>query len=85
MAHPMALGDALSGLMKWLERPEWSGEFREVFQEHIGEACEAAGVGVDELGELLGDHHAMILFGCAFEDFLTRTDWGAPATSSTTT
>ena len=70
----MAIGDSLSGLMKWMERPEWSGEFRAVFAEHVGDACEEARVGVGDLGELLGEYTAMILFGCAFEDFLTRTD-----------
>jgi len=70
----MAMSDSLFGLMKWMERPEWSGEFRTVFAEHVGEVCEEAGVDVGDLGELLGDDAAVILFGCAFEDFLTRTD-----------
>lgn len=70
----MAISDSLSGLMKWMERPEWAGEFRTVFAEHVGEACEQAGVDVGDLAGLLGDYTAMILFGCAFEDFLTRTD-----------
>ena len=69
----MASHTDLSGLMKWMERPEWAEAFREVLYQHVGVACEAAGVQVARLGELLGDHQAMILFGCAFEDFVTRT------------
>jgi hypothetical protein len=82
----MAIHDSLSGLMKWMERPEWSDEFRTVFAEHVGEACEQADVDVGDLGELLGDHTAMILSGCAFDDVLTRTDAeGGSAISSPTT
>jgi hypothetical protein len=62
----------LSGLMKWMERPEWASMFQTVFSEHVHSACDAAQVGVAELAEVLGNHVAMIMFGCAFEDFLTR-------------
>ena len=72
MVHRMADATDLSGLIKWMQRPEWREDFQEVFDAHIGAACEAAGVEMDRLGELLGDHTAMVLFGCAFEDFTTH-------------
>jgi len=72
MVHRMADATDLSGLIKWMQRPEWRQDFQEVFDAHIGAACEAAGVEMDRLGELLGDHTAMVLFGCAFEDFTTH-------------
>ncbi len=69
----MASNTDLSGLMKWMQRPEWAEAFQEVFHDHIEATCEAAGVDMGSLGELLGNHTAMILFGCAFEDFLTQS------------
>src|SRR5207248_1127943 len=34
--------------------------------------CEQADVGVDKLPDVIGDHHATVLWACVFEDFLTR-------------
>ena len=64
--------NSLSGLIKWLGREEWRGSFEEVLKQHLGPACETAGIGFDELAEILGDHEFMMLWACAFEDFLTR-------------
>src|SRR5689334_7141022 len=64
--------DPLSGLIKWLGREEWRGSFEEVLNQHLGLACESAGIGFGEIAEILGDHHFMMLWACAFEDFLTR-------------
>jgi hypothetical protein len=64
--------DSLSGLIKWLGREEWRGSFEEVLNQHLGPACESAGIEFDEIAEILGDHHFMMLWACAFEDFLTR-------------
>jgi len=47
--------------------------FQDVLDEHFGPALEAFDLEYDDIGELLGDQWAMTLWGCAFEDFLTRT------------
>ena len=68
----MPNSDSLSGLLKWLGREEWRGTFEEVLHQHLGPACETAGIEFDEIAGVLGDHHFMMLWACAFEDFLTR-------------
>jgi hypothetical protein len=73
----MPSSDALSGLIKWLRREPWSDAFGDLLERHLGPACEKAGVPLDELGDVIGDHWAMTLWGCAFEDFLTREIEGA--------
>jgi hypothetical protein len=67
----------LSGLIKWLRREPWSNAFRELLERHLGRACDQADVPIEELGDVIGNHWAMILWGCAFEDFLTREVAGA--------
>jgi hypothetical protein len=67
---PAATGHA--PLIKWLGREEWRGSFQEVLDQHLGPACESAGIEFDEIAEILGDHEFMMLWACAFEDFLTR-------------
>ncbi len=39
---------------------------------HLGVACAKADVPIEALSEIVGDHHATVLWGCVFEDFLTR-------------
>ena len=73
----MPSSEALSGLIKWLRREPWDDAFGELLERHLGRACDKAGVPLDELGEVLGEHWAMTLWGCAFEDFLTREVEGA--------
>ena len=68
----MPSSDSLSGLIKWLGREEWRGPFEEVLDQHLGPPCETAGLTFDEIAEILGDHHFMMLWACAFEDFLSR-------------
>ena len=67
----------VSGLIKWLRREPWDAAFGELLERHLGRACDKAGVPLEELGEVIGEHWAMILWGCAFEDFLTREVAGA--------
>jgi len=64
--------DSLSGLIKWLGREEWRGSFEEVLNQHLGPTCESAGIEFDEIAKILGEHEFMMLWACAFEDFLTR-------------
>ena len=66
----MANADSLSGLMKWLRREEWHEPFEEMLDQHLGPACEAADIGLDELADLVGNYHASVLWGCVLEDFM---------------
>jgi hypothetical protein len=68
----MPSSDSLAGLMKWLGREEWRAPFAEVVAEHIGAACDKAGIALDEIADILGDDTDITIFCCAFEDFLTR-------------
>ena len=74
----MASPQSLAGLMKWLTRDPWREAFAGVLEQHVAGPCEAAGIAsVEELGELVGAHWATTLWGCAFEDLLTREVDGA--------
>jgi len=69
----MASSHALKGLMKWLSRDEWSDAFADVLDLHLLQACEATGIDVEEVPSLLDqDYFMSTVWGCAFEDFLTR-------------
>ncbi len=68
----MASANSLAGLQKWVNRAEWREAFAETIGLHLGGACADAGIALEQLGEVIGDHHATIAFACAFEDFLTR-------------
>jgi hypothetical protein len=69
----MPSSQSLAGLMKWLTREPWRDGFADVLEQHVAGPCEAAGIAsIEELGERAGAHWATTLWGCAFEDFLTR-------------
>jgi hypothetical protein len=63
----------LDGLMKWSRREAWSGALEEAMCCHLGAACKIAGVEMEKLPELIGDHWYMTLWGCAFEDLVSQT------------
>ena len=67
----MAAVHSIEGLIKWVRRDEWRGAFDDVFQRHVGQACSGAGIELDELAEIVGDHGVSNLWGCAFEDFVS--------------
>ncbi|MFZ4687062.1 MAG: hypothetical protein ACOYMK_15805 [Hyphomonadaceae bacterium] len=67
----MAAVHSIEGLIKWVSRDEWRGAFEDVFQRHVGQACRGAGIELDELAEIVGDHGVSNLWGCAFEDFVS--------------
>jgi len=69
----MKTGHDLIGLIKFLGRADWKEPLQDVLDEHLGPAMEAFDLEYDDIDELLGDQWAMTLWGCAFEDFLTRT------------
>lgn len=62
----------LSGLMKFVDRAEWAEAFEDVLAEHFATALDTLDLEFDDIPGLLGDDWARTLWGCAFEDFLTR-------------
>jgi len=68
----MVSSPSLTGLKKWIDRPEWASGFQEVLHEHLGAVIEEADLEFDELADLLGEHRIRTLGDCVLEDFLTR-------------
>lgn len=66
----MASAAALSGLMKWLSREEWREPFNDLLDRHLADPCQAAGIELDQLADVIGNPSASVVWGCAFEDFL---------------
>lgn len=62
----------LSGLFQYAAKDEWSGCLEEALGDHFGVAMLEFDLEHEEIGDLLGEHWAMTLWGCAFEDLLTR-------------
>jgi len=58
--------------MKWLSREEWRDAYNELLDWHLAPACAKADIAIDGLPALIGDQSFMVLWGCVFEDFLTR-------------
>lgn len=58
--------------MKWARREPWAQAFGDVMENHLGPACANADIEIDQLADVIGDDWSSTLFGCAFEDFLTR-------------
>jgi hypothetical protein len=69
----MASAKSLDGLMKWLDHDNWREFLLAVVDQHLA-ACEAHDVEREELEPILGEAGVANLWGCAFEDFLTRSD-----------
>jgi hypothetical protein len=64
---------SLQGLMKWLSRADWRDRFAEVYDHHLLPACRRTGFDAEEVMAILGEDWFMTtVWGCAFEDFLTR-------------
>ena len=64
---------SLQGLMKWLTRAEWGDWFAEIYDHHLLPACQQTGLDAEEVEAILGENWFMTtVWGCAFEDFLTR-------------
>lgn len=62
----------LLGLMKFITRDTWREDFQAVIEAHFGAVLEKTELDFDDLGDILGDHWPMILWGCAFEDALSQ-------------
>lgn len=69
----MATGIDLSGLIKWGQRDDWKAVWEDVFLEHVQPGCDSFDLEPDELMAIIGEHDFMMLWRCAFEDFLTRS------------
>jgi hypothetical protein len=67
-----AQGHDLSDLIKWMSRDEWRHRIDAVTAEHFEPAMREFGLTFEEIGDALGGSWALTLWGCAFEDFLTR-------------
>jgi hypothetical protein len=64
----------LDGLIRFIGRDDvWRERMADVLDEHVAPAMEEFEVDFEELGEILGESWPMVLWGCAFEDFLGRT------------
>jgi hypothetical protein len=68
----MANAKSLAGLMKWLRHDEWCDAFDELRDRHFGPACAKADVSFDELPGIVDEQDSAVLWGCVFEDLLTR-------------
>jgi hypothetical protein len=68
----MASAHSVAGLMKWLRREEWRDAFEQLLDRHLGRACAKAHLARDELVDVIGGESFTVLWGCIFEDFLTR-------------
>lgn len=65
-------GYDLSRIIKFVGREDWRDPFQDAITDQCVEAMEAFDLESDDIAELLGDHYAGILFGCALEDLMTR-------------
>lgn len=65
----MAAGHSIEELIKCVRRDEWRDRFEDTFDRHVGPACRGAGIDLDELAAIIGDHGVSNLWGFAFEDF----------------
>jgi hypothetical protein len=64
---------SLQGLIKWLTREEWRDRFAEVCDDHLAPTCDQIDLDVDAIIAIIGkDRFMSTVWGCAFEDFLTR-------------
>lgn len=68
----MKPGHDLSGLIKFAGRDDWRPHLESAMGDHFGAAMEEFNLDFEAIGDVLGEHWAMTLWGCAFEDLLTR-------------
>jgi len=62
----------LSGLIKYVGREPWKTRLEACLAEHFGPAAKELDVDFDELLDIVGPHCEGSLWGCAFEDLLSR-------------
>jgi hypothetical protein len=76
-------GHDLSGIIKWSAREDWRPRVDAVMAEHFESALKAFGIAFEDIDDVLGGTWTLTLWGCAFEDFLSRR-FGPPARGSGT-
>lgn len=70
----MAERNDISDLLAFISREgDWRERLQDVVAEHLLPALEKFDMDQDDLAELLGDQWSGVLWGCGFEDFLSRT------------
>lgn len=70
----MAERNDISDLLAFISREgSWRERLQDVVAEHLLPALEEFEMDHDDLAELLGDQWSGVLWGCGFEDFLSRT------------
>jgi hypothetical protein len=62
----------LSELIKWMARDEWRQRMDAVMAEHFEPGMHKFGLAFEQIDDALGGTWGITLWGCAFEDFLTR-------------
>src|SRR5271163_3128909 len=72
MAMSAGAGHDLSGIIKWSAREDWRPRVDAVMTEHFESALKAFGIAFEDIDDVLGGTWTRTLWGCAFEDFLTR-------------
>ena len=65
-------GHNLGGIIKWSAREDWRPRVDAVMAEHFELALKAFGIAFENIDDVLGGTWTLTLWGCAFEDFLTR-------------
>src|SRR3546814_15228003 len=53
--------------------PAWGEHLGEALGDHLGLAMEEFDFDADELADIVVDHWAVVLWGCALDELLTRT------------
>ncbi len=70
----MGTRNDLDGLIRFIGSDDvWSERLADVIDEHLLPAMEEFDIDFEELGDILGETWPMVLWGCAFEDFLGRS------------
>ncbi|WP_074220102.1 hypothetical protein [Rhodovulum sp. ES.010] len=69
----MKQGHDLGGIIAFAHREEdWSERLAGVVDEHFLPALEEFDLDFEDLADIFGEHAPWTLWGCAFEDFLSR-------------
>lgn len=68
----MKVGHDLSRIIKFATRDDWSDALQDALGDHVGEAMQEFDLEFEEIGALVSEHYAGVLFGCALEDLMTR-------------
>lgn len=68
----MASAKSLTGLIKFIRRPDFAIEMDQVLAEHLGPACNRHEIEPAEIANILDQGFANALWGCALEDYMAR-------------